>query len=377
MKLKILLLIALGMITQTFNTFGQIKSEDLNKLATQARSKFGLPAVAVVLMNSDSVLQTEVQGVRIYDKTNEVSKESFFHIGSCSKSILSVIAAKLIEENKVNWNTKFFTIYPELKDIAHKDYLNITLEDLFLCKAGIKGYTSGNEVFPELDMESSNYRFNFVKWLLKQQPITKLQGEKFQFYYSNASYTMASLMLEGVSGLSYEEMIEKFIVAEMGIETFIGFPNRLAPEQPWGHMMAKNGVVLFSPEHKYQLSKLISPAGDLSMQPEGFAKFIQLSLGGLIGKDNFLKSESYRYIHFAHKGFSIGVANSKMFGYNVSGMDGTAGTFFCRAVLIPESDFAFTIMTNAGSDTGKMKAVDWITMKIVKKYNNWWWKFWM
>jgi hypothetical protein len=66
-----------------------------------------------------------------------------------------------------------------------------------------------------------------------------------------------------------------------------------------------------------------------------------------------------------------------MFSYNLSGMDGSAGTFFCRAIIVPESDFVFTIMTNAGSETAEMKAVDWITMKIVKKRYNWWWKFWI
>lgn len=34
-------------------------------------------------------------------------------------------------------------------------------------------------------------------------------------------------------------------------------------------------------------------------------------------------------------------------------------------------------MTNAGSGAAKMKAVDWLTLKIVKKHYNWWWKFWM
>jgi len=66
-----------------------------------------------------------------------------------------------------------------------------------------------------------------------------------------------------------------------------------------------------------------------------------------------------------------------MFSRKFSGIDGSAGTFFCRAILIPESKLAFTIMTNAGSGTGEMKAVDWITMKLIKKHYNWWWKFWM
>jgi hypothetical protein len=71
------------------------------------------------------------------------------------------------------------------------------------------------------------------------------------------------------------------------------------------------------------------------------------------------------------------VANGVLAGKQFSGFDGSAGTFFCRAILVPNSDFAFTIMMNAGSGTGRMRAIDWLSMKIVKQRFNWWWKFWL
>jgi CubicO group peptidase (beta-lactamase class C family) len=351
--------------------------KELKNIVEKARLKFNLPAVSVTILNSNEIYLSEIQGVRIHGKNNEVSIDNYFHIGSCSKSILAIIAAKLIEENKINWSTNFFDVYPEMKEYVLKDYRNINLEDLFLCRAGIKAYTSGDEVFPELDLRRNNIRYDFAKWLIQQKPESKFQDGKFEFLYSNAGYTMVSLMLERVSGKSYDELIKTYVIDAMGIETFIGFPNRYDSNQPWGHTISQNGIEIFDPDNAYILPELLIPAGDLSMKPLGFAKYIQLNLQGLNGIDNFINADSYKYVHFAHKGFSIGVFNSKMFGYIFSGMDGSAGTFFCRAILVPEIDFAFTIMTNAGSGSGQMKAVDWITMKIVKKQYHWWWKFWM
>jgi len=365
------------MVLQTQSNFAQIKSDDLKSIVENARNKFGLPALAVSVINSESVVNFEIQGINNNSDKIKVSSESFFHIGSCSKSVLAVIAAKLIEEHKINWDTPFFELFPELKVNAHADYYGITLEDLFICKAGIKGFTTPADTFPELNTNSQNLRYEFADWLVQQKPVSPPKNGKFEFNYSNAGYTMAGLMLEKVSGKSYEKLIQSYIVEEMGIETYIGFPNRINPEQPWGHILSKNGIEVFSPENEYRIPNLITPAGDLSMKPKGFAKYIQMSLKGLRGNDNFITSESYKYIHNAHQGFSIGVFNGKMFGYNFSGLDGSAGTFFCRAILVPESDFAFTIMTNAGSGTAEMKAVDWITLKIVKKQYNWWWKFWL
>jgi D-alanyl-D-alanine carboxypeptidase len=188
---------------------------------------------------------------------------------------------------------------------------------------------------------------------------------------------MASLMIEKITDKNYRELIDHFIENELGIDVYHGFPNRLSFNQPWGHTINKNGIEVFPPDHDYSMPKPLIPAGDLSMKPEGFAKYIQLNLNGLKGHNNFISADSYKYIHYAYQGFSIGVFNSNMFGLDFSGLDGSAGTFFCRAILIPDTDFAFTIMTNSGSGIGEMKAVDWITMKIVKKNYNWWWKLWM
>jgi len=35
------------------------------------------------------------------------------------------------------------------------------------------------------------------------------------------------------------------------------------------------------------------------------------------------------------------------------------------------------MMTNAGSGSGSMLAVDWLTLAIVKRRLGWWWRFWL
>ncbi len=352
-----------------------MKPEDVTQIVSEARKKFNLPAIAVITMNADDILTSDVQGVRALNTTDNATMNDLFHIGSCSKSVLSFIAGKLADEGKIQWKTRFFELFPELKESSKPEYLPITLEDLLLCKAGIAAYTAGADPFPEVNPDHSKY--DFAKYLLLQTPAAKLHNGSFNFVYSNASYTIAALMLEKVSKLTYEELISKYLVSELDINTYIGFPNTFNPQQPWGHIFNKGTTDVFPPDHPYRLNKLIIPAGDLSMTPLGFARFVQLNMQGLRGKDNFLTSHTYKHIHYAYPGFSLGVGNGKMGNYVYSGMDGSAGTFFCRAILIPEAGFAFTIMTNAGSGTGQMKAVDWITMKLAKKQFNWWWKFWM
>ncbi|MEJ2610807.1 MAG: serine hydrolase [Candidatus Thiodiazotropha sp.] len=352
----------------------RVTQENLSEFIKVARNNYRIPAIAVTLINSDKILLQEIQGTRVVDKNELATLDDYFHIGSCSKSMLAIIAEKLIEEKKITWKTKFFDVYPELKSKTRNEYLNITLEDLFLCEAGIQPYTSGNKGFPKIEASLSNQRLEFVKHLIRQPPGSKQKNGKFQHLYSNASYTMVSAMLEKVAEHNYENLVNK-LTDHLGISVYIGWPNNFNTDQPWGHLITKEKVEVFPPEHDYKLPYLLTPAGDLSLTPRDYAIYTQLHLKGLREENNYISSEGYKYIHFAHKGFSIGVANGSLGGKIFSAFDGSAGTFFCRSLIIPESDLAITIMMNAGS--GTMDAVNWLTMQIVKRHFNWWWKFWI
>ncbi len=346
-------------------------------LITRARRKFKIPAIVVTVMNSNGLQTVQLDGVRQFDTDEAITLNEFFHIGSCSKSVLAVVAGKLVDEGKLTWETRFFEIFPEMEAASDDAYGEITLEDLFLCEAGIKSYTSGAEDFPEIDPEAPSRRDEFIRYLLQLPPATRIKSNgTFEHLYSNASYTLASAMIERVLDADYAGVIEH-IAKELDLNIAIGWPNKLGAEQPWGHMIGNDKIIKFHPTHEYELPDLIAPAGDLSMTPLDFAEYIRQHLRGLTGEDGYLAPATYNKIHFGYKGFCLGVANGVLGGVTFSVTNGSAGTFFCQAILVPESDFAFAITMNAGSGSAQMEAVAWLTARILKRKFNWWWKFWL
>jgi len=355
-----------------------ISKDFITKIIDDARNRYNIPAIAICVMNSNYIIQQEIQGLRVYDKKDQVTLDDYFHIGSCSKSILAVIAAKLIEQNVITWCTKFFDIFPELKENSNYAYYNITLEDLFLCEAGIKAYTYLDvEPLPEFQPSTNSYNYQFIKHLVEQSPSAKMNNGKFIHLYSNASYTMASFMLEKVTGKNYRELIQKTLTDDLDIPVHIGWPNTFAKDQPWGHIITKKKLEVFPPNHEYQFPELLNPAGNLSISPRDYAKYTQLHLKGLKGADNCITSKSYHYIHYCKKGFSLGVGNGVYYGKRISMFDGSAGTFYCRSIIVANCDFAITIMMNACFSDTSQKAVDRLTLQIAKKQFNWWWMFWL
>jgi CubicO group peptidase (beta-lactamase class C family) len=98
------------------------------------------------------------------------------------------MAAKLVKEGSISWDTKFLDIYPELKAGALEVYSEITLEDLLACRAGILPYTSGLEEYPELSA-SQDKEVGFIRYLLSQPPSAgKSASGKFEFLYQCRFY---------------------------------------------------------------------------------------------------------------------------------------------------------------------------------------------
>ncbi len=258
-----------------------------------------------------------------------------------------------------------FAVYPGLKDGALPDYSGITLEDLLSCRAGIQSYTSGLDSYPALPA-SGDRQLDFIRHLLSLSPASERKDSgKYEFLYSNASFTPAAAMLEKVSGLSWEELLEKYIVRESGIPVFIGWPYEKSPDQPSGHMPGSSGSPpqVVGPDSAYTLNSLIWPSGNLSMTADGFSKFVQLHLVGLCGSDDKTEGEAVRYMDTKYGGFSLGAWNGTDTGKYYVCLDGTAGTYCARGILIPDSNFGFTILMNCGSED----AAEYMTSDMKKR----------
>ena len=353
----------------------------LSKRVEEVREKYRIPALVLLAMDSARFELIEVQGTRVAGTENPVTLNDFFHIGSCGKSVLAVIAGKLVEQGKLRWDERLLDRLPEYRELSDPAYSDVTLEDLFLCRAGIAAYTSDQEVMPDISPRSVDPRLDFARFLLAKPPSSPHEKDgRFKHLYSNVSYTIAACIIERAADAPWEELVAQTLARDLGYAVHIGWPNTLnAQYQPWGHggVNAKDLLRPYGPEDPYALSILIAPAGDLSMKPLDYAKYVQTHLQGLRGRDGYLKAETVRFIHYGHKGFSIGVGNGQYHGQQVSQFDGSAGTFYCHSIVVPDADYAYVVMANAGHPEA-VKGVyevsgELMTRRIGKKP---WWRFW-
>ena len=285
-----------------------------------------------------------------------------FRIGSNTKTVTSYLASIIVQEGKLNWETTFFDLYPELKNKENEAYHHFTLKDYISLRANLNKWTYSNDLPLEKNIKGTDQeqRYEYVKWVLKQ----KLNPEKQTFYFANPSYVIAGLMLEKATGKSYEMLVQELGV-EMNINFGFGQPNKSDSLQTWGH------DELLIPEKPGNNQKLnwLSSAGNINVSLPDYAKFIQIQLKGLKGESTILSEVEFNNMHYGLPEFSLGwysnldESNHKMYSYH----KGNPGTFLTKVYVFKELDLAFLIFMNVQSEEAE-KGMNVLLEELNKRY---------
>jgi CubicO group peptidase (beta-lactamase class C family) len=315
------------------------------------RKAYGIPEVSYCVVSDSAILEIAAVGYHSVNLPDTASLDDRFHIGSNTKAMTAFIIAKFVENGKLTWATKFFDIYPTWKDSADPAYYNITLENLLSHRARIQPFQGDNDpVIPNFSGTKQQKRMAFGKFVLSLAPAKT--DSLNQFAYSNAGYTLAALMVEKVTGLSWEQLVENIFNNDLHLDVKFSWPENQKRKDTWGHIDENNKLIPVPSTTDYRLD-YTEPAGDINIKMKDYAKFIQLNIQGLKGYDNYLKASDYKFIHTGIPYYSLGWFNSYEGGNSFSVHDGTAGTYFTLVAIDRKKHIGYIIFTNSYNDNTK------------------------
>ena len=317
--------------------------------ADSIRKLYKIPELGYAVVSSSEILELTTIGIKRINTSIIAEPNDKFRIGSNTKAITGFIAALLVKQKKINWDTKFFDLFPELKTKSNRAYYNLTLLNLLTFRTKLFPYTYTNSE-PTKDQFSGNeedQRYQFATWFFQHKPVKS----KDSINFSNLGYIAAGQMLEKASGKPYKEMVID-LGHQLGINFGFGNPNAIDTLQPWGHDKDLNPE---APGNNYKLNWLL-PAGNINVSLPDYAKFIQLQLKGLSGKSDLLTKDEFNFLHFGLTKFSVGWfwmtdEHNQIYSYNI----GNPGTFLTKVYVFKDIDRAFILFTNSqttDTDTG-------------------------
>ena len=352
----------LSVIFVFFAFFSTITAQNLTDIAETIRIKSKIPEIAFAVVSSDSILEMQVLGKQRINSDFSAQQTDKFHIGSNTKAITSFIAALLVKDNKIRWNTKFFELFPELKAKSKKDYDNITLKDLLTFRADLPTYTY---TFPkpskkDFSGDADAQRLQFAGYFLKQKSAKPVDG----LTPSNVGYVLAGLMLEKASGKSYKHLV-KDLGEKLKIDFGFDNPNVSDESQTWGHDADLKPV---APVENYKLNWLLA-AGNINVSLPDYVKFGQLQLRGLRGNSDLLLQETFEMLHYGLPKFSFGWFNEidEISKHRTSFNEGNAGAFITKVCIIKEIDRAYIVFTNSATPETS-EGINALLNKMKEKY---------
>src|SRR5262245_19373669 len=190
----------------------------LPQLLEWARNTQNAPAVGAIVIRNGEVAERAVAGVRSTAGSLPVTLDDQWHLGSLTKSMTSTLAAVLVEDGLIGWDTTPAQVWPESVKDMHADFRNVTLRQFLSHTSGMKrddGYSAAEDDAPGTVMQK---RQAWARRLLATTP-TQSAGT---MSYSNMGYVVAGAMLEARAATPWETLMTTRVFAPLGM-THSGF----------------------------------------------------------------------------------------------------------------------------------------------------------
>lgn len=335
--------------------------------ADSLRKVYHIPEISYAVVTSKTTLEIAALGKHSTELPDTATLNDRFHIGSNTKAMTAFIIASYVEKGRLKWTSKFFDVFPEWRKGSKPEYLSMTLQDLLSHKAGIQPFQGEND--PEIpDFKGTNQekRKQFGRFVLTVEAV-KLD-ETTPFVYSNAGYTLATLMVERATNMSWEQLVEKVFNKDLKINVQLSWPENQKHKDTWGHR-TENGKLTPVPSTADFHLDFTEPAGDINLNLQDYIRFIQLNLEGLAGRNNYLKAETYRFLHKGIPNYSMGWYNIYENNKELSTHSGTVGTYYTLVHIDRINNIAYIIFTNAFNDDTR-QGVRLLMRKLKENYSS-------
>jgi CubicO group peptidase (beta-lactamase class C family) len=318
-------------------------SQAFISFADSVRKAYHIPEIGIAVVSSSTILELDVIGEKKIGSGRPAAKADRFRIGSNTKTVTGFIAAQLVKEGKISWNTKFFDLFPEMKAKGNPAYYDLTLLNLLSFRTRLIKYTY-TDAAPEKEQFSGNedrQRYQFMEWSFAQKPVPK-KGERS---FSNLGYVAAGLMLEKVTGKTYKQLANA-LGTSLGIDFQFGAPNTSDTMQTWGHNAQLQPE---PPADNYKLEWLLA-AGNINVSLPDYSKFIQLQLKGLAGHSDLLTAKEFEFLHYGLPGFAVGwFWETEDGNVRYSHHTGNPGTFLSEVYVYAGDDRGYILFANVQS----------------------------
>jgi CubicO group peptidase (beta-lactamase class C family) len=363
MKTRILIFLCLISLLPLHS---QITSHEIDSVAELALKIFDVPGMAVAVVKDGKVIHSKGYGVRSIRTNLPVDENTLFGVASNTKAFTAAALGILVDEKKLRWDDNVIDYIPEF--VLYDPYVTreFTIRDLLTHRSGL-GLGAGDlMIWPDNSRPLSEIIHN-LRYL---KPVSSFRSK---YDYDNLMYLVAGEVIARVSGMSYEDFIEKKIMNPLGMKTssisfdrVINQTNLIDPHvpvdgkitvaerTPWTVSAAAGGIYSnLTDMSKWIVMQMNRGRYGQDLKQRLFSEKVHRDMWSPVTVQQLGDSTDYN-THFAAYGLGWGLSDVK--GYLKVGHSGGLMGMVTLVTMIPEIKLGILVFTNQQSGAS-MRAV--------------------
>jgi CubicO group peptidase (beta-lactamase class C family) len=339
----ILILIGLTAMENTARASDSEPRADIAAIDSFVRAQMranNIPGLALAITHNKTILH--IRGFGIAGKNRKVTPQTPFFIGSLSKSFTALAMMQLAEKGKIVIDSPVQTYLPWFEVGDKNASAQITVRHLLNQTGGLEGGLKEN-LSQDADMETA------VRALRNLQP-TYPPGVKFQYF--NLNFSILGLIVEKVSGQSYEDYVRTNILEPLKMErTF--FSKKAA--QKAGLAEGYSMIMGFAVPAEQSYYRYLVPGAFLFSTAEDLAHYLMAQgNSGNYGNISVLSAEGIAEMHRPVKDigspYAMGWYAVERKGHRLIHHPGNLGVFRTEAMLVTDAGYGIVMLINQNNN---------------------------
>lgn len=320
--------------------------EELKAFVNKKMAEHIVPGVAIGVYHKGQ-FRTASFGITNVDHPQRVSADTLFQIGSITKTMTGTIMMRLVEQGKLDLDApvrKYLPLFT-VKDEAVS--ANVKVRHLLTHMSGWVGdYFS--------DTGEGNNALDLV--VAEMAELEQLAPLNTVYSYNNSGFYVLGLIIEKVTGDTLANAMQSMIFNDIGLaHSYIKPTDVMTKSYVVGHSASSNGLTVASPWALYRAAWAV---GGGVMTAGDMLKYAAFHLGdgtNSNGKQILKKSslEAMQALQAPKSGTedAVGITwhLSSIGGEKTISHGGSTNGQQAYLLMLPQRDFAITILSNAGS----------------------------
>lgn len=319
----------------------QQDTDSLDAFIAKQVQDYKVPGLAIGIIKGNKVVFKKGYGVTSTLDNFPVTTQTIFPLSSCTKAFTAAAMAILVDEGKINWNDKVIKFLPDFKLSDPWITRELTISDILSHRSGLNTYEG------DLLWYGTNYTKKEIVSKIQYSPIKN--NFRLDFGYQNVMYLVAGMVIEAVSGKTYDEFIKEKLLKLLSMT-----------KTSTSILEMKKGKDYAQPHLKNKPIKLvnmdnIAPAGAINSNIDEMMRWMQMWIGqGRINDTIIINENSFETITTikiltsgtTEKGYGFGWYIDYRDGEKVLHHDGGMPGYKSSIVLFPKRGDAIVILTN-------------------------------